>query len=246
MFSLRGAGLRYGNSQVLDNVSADFSRGSMITITGPNGAGKSTLLGLMMGLRPRHEGEVSLDGKPIEKWSRPELAKKAGFVPQLIRIDFPFTCEQVVLMGRTPHAERLFETDEDLAATERAMTLTDTRQFRCRDFRSLSGGERQRVILASTLAQEPEALLLDEPTTFLDLKHQIAIYQILKDLSQQGLLVLAVTHDLALAAAYSDRVLVLSNGRVAADGPPAEALNTETIERVFEVAPDMMRRLYGR
>lgn len=246
MFVLRKVGMSYGEARVLSDISVEFSRGNLITIVGPNGAGKSTLLGVMMGLRPQHSGEVFLEDRAIENWSRPALAKKVAFVPQNVKIDFPFSCEQVVLMGRTPHSDHMFETEGDLAAAERAMSFTDTLHLRGRDFRSLSGGEKQRVILASALAQEPEALLLDEPTTFLDLKHQIAIYELIRNLARDGMLIVAVTHDLALATAYSDRVVVLSSGRVAADGPPQQALGSANIERIFEVSPETMRQIYGR
>ena len=123
-------------------------------------------------------------------------------MPQSLKLDFPFTAEQVVLMGRTPYAGGMFESPEDWAAVERAMDVTDTLEFRARDFRALSGGERQRVVLASALAQEPKALLLDEPTTFLDLQHQLTIYELLRKLSLEGMLVIAVTHDLNLAASF--------------------------------------------
>ena len=126
------------------------------------------------------------------------------------------------------------------------MQLTGSLSFRARDFRSLSGGERQRVILAAALAQSPEALLLDEPTTYLDLHHQVALYQVLRTLCRRGVLVVTVTHDLNLAAGYADRAIVLSRGRVAADGPPGEALNAESIGRIFGVQAALMRTPAGR
>jgi iron complex transport system ATP-binding protein len=149
-------------------------------------------------------------------------------------------------MGRTPHCDGLFESPADLEAVERALDITDTLAFRHRDFRSLSGGERQRVILASAVAQQPETLLLDEPTTFLDLRHQVAIYRLLRDLSRQGMLVVAVTHDLNLAAAFADRIVVLNAGRVAADAAPAEVLAPERILEVFGVASELHRGPEGR
>jgi iron complex transport system ATP-binding protein len=163
-----------------------------------------------------------------------------------VRIDFPFSAEQVVMMGRTPYCDGLFESPEDHAAVERAMGITDTLAFRRRDFRSLSGGEKQRTILASVLAQSPKVLLLDEPTTFLDLQHQVAIYGLLRDLARSGLLVVAVTHDLNLAAAHSDRILVLRAGEVVADASPAEVLNSETIRAVFGVDAEILRTPAGR
>jgi iron complex transport system ATP-binding protein len=162
-----------------------------------------------------------------------------AFLPQSVRIEFPFTSEQVVYMGRTPYANGWFESSDDHAAAERAMEITDTLAFRTRDFRSLSGGERQRVILASALAQEPETLLLDEPTTFLDLKHQLSLYRLLVKLAREGMLVVAVTHDLNLALQFSDRVVVLDQGRIAAAGVTREVLHPDLIARVFDVRADL-------
>lgn len=234
-FELSGIGMRYGEAEVLHDLSLRFDRAGMVALTGPNGAGKSTLLGIMAGLRRATSGRCELNGMAIEKWDRREFARLVSLVPQSLRIDFPFTAEQVVLMGRTPYAGGLFESEEDWQAVRRAMEVTDTTAFAQRDFRALSGGERQRVVLASALAQAPRALLLDEPTTFLDLKHQLSIYSLLRELAQAGLLVIAVTHDLNLAAAYSDRVIVLDHGRVAADSEPCDALTVERIRAVFGV-----------
>jgi iron complex transport system ATP-binding protein len=138
-------------------------------------------------------------------------------------------------MGRTPYCDGLFESPEDGEAVEEAMRTADTLQFRARDFRTLSGGERQRVVLASALAQRPRVLLLDEPTTFLDLKHQLSIYSLLRDLCRAGLLVIAVTHDLNLAATYSDRVVLLDAGRVAADAAPAAVVTAPIVRQTFGV-----------
>jgi iron complex transport system ATP-binding protein len=209
--------------------------GEFTAIVGPNGAGKSTLLSILAGLRPEYRGECIYEGTEMRRWPRRKLARRLSLVPQSLELQFPFTAEQVVLMGRTPHCDGLFDTPEDFEAVARAMELTDTTQFRDRDIRTLSGGERQRVVLASALAQSPRVLLLDEPTTFLDLKHQFSVYKLLAGLAREGLLVLAATHDLNLAAGYCGRVVVLDRGRVAADGPPAEALGPETIREVFEV-----------
>jgi iron complex transport system ATP-binding protein len=138
-------------------------------------------------------------------------------------------------MGRTPYGGGWFESPADFELVEQAMDITDTLAFRSRDFRSLSGGERQRVVLASALAQKPETLLLDEPTTFLDLKHQMSLYRLLADLGRQGMLVIAVTHDLNLALQFADRALVLHQGHVAADGVPAEVFTPRLIRDIFEV-----------
>jgi iron complex transport system ATP-binding protein len=246
LFSLRDVGVRYNSSFALEGVSLDFDEPQLVAVVGPNGAGKSTLLGVMAGLRKGHTGHCAYAGTEVAAWNRRAFARQVCFIPQNLRMEFPFTAEQVALMGRTPHCDGLFESPEDRGAAERAMALTDTLPFRKRDFRSLSGGERQRVILASAVAQQPKALLLDEPTTFLDLGHQIAISRLLRDLSRQGALVISVTHDLNLAAGFADRVVVLDAGRVAADAPPEEALAPELIHRVFRVSSEVTRGRDGR
>jgi len=235
LYELRDLGYLYDGVRVLKLAAVDFVGGELVALVGPNGAGKSTLLGVMAGLRPDYEGACRLEGRELRRWRRRELARMVSFVPQSLRLEFPFTAEQVVLMGRTPYCDGLFEGPEDHAAVERAMELTDTLQFRHRDFRALSGGERQRVVLASALAQQPRVLLLDEPAAFLDVKHQIRLHRLLCELCRRGLLVVAATHDLNLAAAYADRVIVLDRGSVAADAPPGRALAPDILRSVFKV-----------
>ena len=229
-FISKQLGFAYG----LHEASFEFPRDGLISIAGPNGAGKSTLLGILAGLRSPYHGSCMFAGKEIRQWPKREFARRVAFLPQSVRMEFPFTVEEVVLMGRTPYASGWFQTAEDRSAAEEAMTTTDTLAFRGRDFRTLSGGEAQRVILASALTQRPEALLLDEPATHLDLRHQLSLYRLLGELSK-SLLVVAVTHDLNLALRFSDRVMVLEDGRIAGDGTPAEVLNPALIARVFGV-----------
>ncbi len=230
-FRVRNAGFAYG----LVDASFEISGAGLVAVAGPNGAGKSTLIGIMGRLRQPYKGSCCYNDREVTRWPRREFARRVAYLPQTVRFDFPFTAEQIVMMGRTPFAGGWFESPEDHAEVERAMATTDTLAFRSRDFRSLSGGERQRVILASAVAQKPETLLLDEPTTFLDLKHQLAIYKLLANLARQGMLVVAVTHDLNLALQFADRVLLLESGKIAADGAPATVLNPDNIERVFGV-----------
>ncbi len=245
-FELRGVGMRYGEVWVLREASLKLAAGEITAIVGPNGAGKSTLVGIMAGLRPRHAGRCLFEGVEVSRWARRAFARRVSFVPQSFSLQFPFTAEQVVMMGRTPYCDGLFESSEDREAVERAMEITDTLAFRSRDFRSLSGGERQRVVLASALAQSPRALLVDEPTTFLDLKHQVSIYRILRQLAREGLLVVVVTHDLNLAAAYTDRVVTLAAGRLTSDGPPAQVLTAAAIREVFGVEAEVREGPGGR
>jgi len=246
MYRLRGVGLSYNGTPVLQDVSLEFGAPQFVAVVGPNGAGKSTLLSVMAGLRPGYRGQCLYADREVCRWPRRAFAREVSFVPQTVRIEFPFTAEQVVLMGRTPHAGGLFESPQDRAAVERAMSLTDTLPFRRRDFRSLSGGERQLVILASALAQQSRVLLLDEPTTFLDLGHQIAIYRLLHEISRRDLLIIAATHDLNLAAGFADRIVALRAGRVRACGLPADVLSPAAIRDVFGVQTAIAQGPRGR
>jgi iron complex transport system ATP-binding protein len=246
LYSLHDVGMRYNGTEVLRGVTLDFGAPEFVAIVGPNGAGKSTLLGIMAGLRPHYQGRCEYRGTEVGRWQRRAFARAVSFIPQTLRVEFPFTAEQVVLMGRTPHCDGLFESPGDWESVERAMTITDTLAFRRRDFRSLSGGERQRVIFASAIAQDPQTLLLDEPTAFLDLKHQVASYRLLRDLSHQGILTIAVTHDLNLAAAFADRIVVLNAGRVVADSTPAGVLEPGLIRDVFGVESQLYHSQEGR
>jgi ABC-type cobalamin/Fe3+-siderophores transport system ATPase subunit len=246
LYSLHEAGMQYNGTEVLKRATFELPEAQMVTVIGPNGAGKSTLLGIMAGLRPHYKGLCRYRDMEVSRWPRRAFAREVSFVPQTVRLEFPFTAEQVVLMGRTPYCDGLFESPGDREAVERAMSITDTLAFRSRDFRSLSGGEKQRVILASVLAQSPRALLLDEPTTFLDLQHQVSVYRLLRGLAREGLLVVAVTHDLNLAAAYSDRVLMLRAGELVADEAPAKVLTAETIRDVFSVQVEIRSGSGGR
>jgi len=229
-FAARELGFAYG----LHEATFELPTSGLLAIAGPNGAGKSTLLGILAGLRAPYRGSCVYAGREIRQWPKREFARKVAFLPQSVRLEFPFTAEEVVLMGRTPYARGWFQTAEDRAAAEDAMSITDVLAFRRRDFRSLSGGEQQRVVLASALTQRPEALLLDEPATHLDLRHQLSLYRLLGELART-LLVVAVTHDLNLALQFSHRVLVLQDGRIAGDGLARDVLNPELIARVFGV-----------
>jgi iron complex transport system ATP-binding protein len=230
--SFRAASLGYAYG--LDDVSFELPERGLVAVAGPNGAGKSTLLGVLAGLRAPYRGSCAYKGVEVSAWKRRDFARRIAFLPQSVKIEFPFTVEEVVMMGRTPYARGWLESTGDKAAVEHALEVTDTVNFRDRDFRTLSGGERQRAILASALAQEPETLLLDEPTTFLDLKHQLSMYRLLSGLAAK-LLVVTVTHDLNLALQFSSRILVLDAGRLAGDGETAQVLSPERIERVFGV-----------
>jgi len=236
IYRLAEVGMRYGAATVLSRVSAEFAQAEFVAVLGPNGAGKSTLLGIVAGLNAGHEGRCEYRERAVELWPRREFAREVSFLPQNVQINFPFSAQEIVLMGRTPHGSGWVESPTDIAAAKRAMELTDSSSYRCRDFVSLSGGERQRVILAAALAQTPKVLLLDEPSSFLDLSHQVALYRLLARLPrEEKMLVIAVTHDLNLAAAHADRVLILNDGQLVADGTPAEVINEACLRDVFGV-----------
>lgn len=234
LYAVEGLSFRYDQAPVLRDVTLTVGRGEMVAVVGPNGAGKSTLLSILAGVLDRFEGSCRFDGREMGSWNKRALARRAAFIPQMLRLEFPFTAEQVAFMGRTPHCHGLFETEDDRRAVHRALELTDVLDLAPRPFRELSGGERQRVVLAAALAQEPEALLLDEPTTFLDIKHQISIYSLLAKLASEGMTVIAITHDLNLASAYASRIIALREGRLAADGPPIETVNERFLRDVFD------------
>lgn len=246
LYELRGVGMAYGEKPVLRDISLSLRAGEAVSIIGPNGAGKSTLLSILGGLLPGYQGQCLLNGADVRKWPRRQFAKAVGFIPQSLLMEFPFTVQEVVAMGRHPHMAGVFESPEDWVAVEDAMHLTDCHGFRHRDFRSLSGGERQRVILASALAQQPCILLLDEPTTWLDLKHQVDIHRVLDNLRGEGLLVVMVTHDLNLAAGFADRIVMLHHGKLAGDGTPHAIITEDNIRRIFEVSATVRVEADGR
>jgi iron complex transport system ATP-binding protein len=229
-FRAASVGFAYG----LDDVTFTLPPRGFVAVAGPNGAGKSTLLGILAGLREPYRGSCAYRDKEVSAWNRRDFARRVAFLPQSSRIEFPFTAQEVVFMGRTPYAHGWLESPEDHAAVQHAMQVTETVDFGSRDFRTLSGGERQRVLLASALAQQPETLLLDEPATFLDLKHQLAMYRLLSDLAA-NVLIVAVTHDLNLALQFSNRMLLLDRGRLAGDGATRDILIPERIHQVFGV-----------
>ena len=207
----------YPGRRVLDSVGFTAQGGDFIVLLGINGAGKSTLLNILAGLRSPHSGEIKLSGRTLMKWPAKERSRRISHLPQGAKQELPFTVEQVVLMGRYAYADRWFESDEDRAYARDAMQRMDCIQFQDRLFSTLSGGEQQRVLLAACIAQCPQIMLFDEPSTYLDIHQQIHCFTTLAELACEGALCIAVTHDLNLALSHCTRVLVLDQGRLAAD-----------------------------
>jgi iron complex transport system ATP-binding protein len=208
--------------------------GEVLALAGPNGAGKSTLLKVLSGDLAPAAGEVLLHGRPLSGYGHRALALERAVMPQQTLLQFAFTAAEVVLMGRSPHAGRRHESDDDLDVAGRAMIRADAADLAGRSYPSLSSGEQQRVTLARVLAQQARLLLLDEPTAALDIRHQELVMQIAREEAAAGAAVLVVVHDLNLAAGYADRVVLLSRGRMVACGSPWEVLTAETLSTVFE------------
>ncbi|MGW7070097.1 heme ABC transporter ATP-binding protein [Streptomyces sp. NPDC054855] len=227
-----GLRVRLGGREVLAGVSLTARAGEVLALVGPNGAGKSTLLAALAADLPADEGVVRVCGRPTTQWPARELALRRAVLPQAAALSFPFAVEDVVRMGRAPWAGTALEDDDDRVVRE-AMAATEVSEFAARPFSSLSGGERARVALARVLAQRAPLLLLDEPTAALDLRHQELVLRICRERASAGDAVVVVLHDLGLAAAYADRVAVLSGGAVAVEGPPAEVFTGPLLSEVY-------------
>ncbi|MDI6703661.1 MAG: ABC transporter ATP-binding protein [bacterium] len=224
-----------GRKEVIKDVSFHVRRGDFIGIIGPNGSGKTTLFRALTKILPIWQGEILYEGEDIRKISSKELAKKVAVLPQILEITFPFTVSEFVMMGRFPHLERFEKVKEgDLEVVRRAIESTDTLSLRDRKIGELSGGERQRVLLAQALAQQPELLLLDEPTTHLDISHQVDILDMVKRLSlEKDLTIISILHDLNLASEYCKRLILLKEGKIFKEGTPGDVLTCQDIKEVY-------------
>lgn len=238
LLGCQGVSLRRGGRLILDGLSLSLQSGTLTALLGPNGAGKSSLLKCLTG-ELEYEGEIALFGRERQAWASNELAHRLGVLPQSSSLNFPFLCEEVVAMGRLPHSEPGIRRDEIVKA---AMTHAGVEHLAGRLYPGLSGGERQRVQFARVLAQiwqapdepqGPRLLLLDEPTSALDLKYQHQLLTMARALAGRDTAVLVVLHDLNLAARYADRLVMLEQGRVMADGSPAEVLTPALIARLY-------------
>ncbi len=233
---VRGVRHAYGARLAVDGVSFTAREGEFVGLLGPNGAGKSTLIRLVAGLLAPGGGTVRLAGVDPHATPRRLVARVCALVPQEPRLDWPFTVRDVVMMGRSARQGLLAIPDrEDLGAVDGALAACDLLHLAGRRVDALSGGERRRVFFARALAQEPRVLLLDEPTAFLDLAHQVAAMEMARVAARGGLCVVAVLHDLNLAAAACDRLVALRDGRVVAEGRPAEVLTEARVREVWGV-----------
>jgi iron complex transport system ATP-binding protein len=226
----------YGQQIILYDVSLSLNAGTMAALLGPNGSGKTTLLRLLSGVTRPQQGQILLEGRDVQHWGRRALARRIAVVPQEVHMPFAFTVEQMVEMGRTPFVRSFWGTrnSDDHEQVQEAMRACGVSWLAGRIFNELSGGEQQRVLIAMALAQQPSLLLLDEPTSHLDIKYQVETLELIQRLNREhGVTVVAAIHDLNLAARYFSRLLLFQRG-IVADGGPAEVL-----------VPDLLSRVYG-
>ncbi len=237
MLSIENISAGYDAKVVLQDVTMKANAGDFVGLIGPNGSGKTTLLRVISNILPPKKGHVLLDGTKLQKISRRKLAKSMACLSQNLSLDLPFTVREVTLMGRTAHLSRIgTETHRDMDIAEEAMVLADVSHLADRLITEISGGERQRVFIAMCLAQEPAVLLLDEPTSHLDIAHQLSALDLIRKLNRKnGMTVIAVFHDLNLAGEYCDKILVLDDGVVESFGSPENVLTSDMILKVYGV-----------
>lgn len=231
----------------VDRVSARFNEGELTSIVGANGSGKSTLMRLLARVVAPHTGDVLLRGRSLRNWSAREYAKRVGYLPQQLELDFPMRAFDVVLSGRAPYLGRFaWESSDDESAAARALEACDALHLAERHLDEMSGGERKRILLARVLAGEPEIVLLDEPFSALDLAHVQTLALLLRKIVREGTTVVLVSHDLNWSAAISDRMIVLEKGNVVLDAQPDEVLRPEVMERHFAYGAERVVSADGR
>jgi iron complex transport system ATP-binding protein len=234
---LKDATVTRRGRNILSNATLRVDAGELLVLLGPNGSGKSTLLRVMAGLWSTSSGSAMLDGKELHRFSRNQLARRIAFVPQDTHVDFAFTVAEILAMGRYPHRGRFSpETDADHLAIRSAAAHCDVAHLLDRSIDTLSGGERQRVLIARSLAVQPEFILLDEPTANLDIEHSLEVLELCSALASKGKAVVLASHDLNLVSPYATRIALLQSGRIALAGPPAEVLSPAALQNVFNVS----------
>lgn len=237
---LRAEGLRFGyrpGKNVLDGVNFQAASGRLVCLLGPNGSGKTTLLRCLLGWLKPQAGTVYADDRPLNQYSSRELARLLAYVPQLPDVAFAFNVQELILMGRYAHVSLLGLTGEkDLAIVREAMKMTQTLDFADRMLGELSGGEAQRVMIARALAQQPSVMLLDEPTSHLDIHHQLKLYRMMQRLAHDWrMAVVCVSHDIHLAARFADELVLMRDGRILAHGPKDRVITSDLLQKAYDV-----------
>ncbi len=225
----------YDGSTVLKNLSFTVNTGEFFIVIGPNGSGKTTLMKIIAGFIKSRGGELEIKGRPIKTIKRKMLARQIAFVPQQVPTDFPFAVEDVVLFGRSPHLGTFgLESRKDILLAQQAMKFTEVSHLARRRLNQLSGGESQRVFIARAICQDPDIIVLDEPTASLDIAHQLRIMDMMEKMKKEkNITVIMVSHDVNLAAMYADKLMLINAGQQVRVGPPGEVLTYKTLESVY-------------
>jgi len=237
---IRGLVFNYASIPVLNDVTLELGESEVLVCVGPNGAGKTTLLRCIDGLLKPERGSIFLDGKEIKEMTMMEIARRVGYVPQSASRAFPTTVFNTVLIGRRPHI-RWRGSERDIKAVVEVLKLMGIENLAMRDVNELSGGQLQKVLIARVLAQEADILLMDEPTSNLDIKHQFEVMDIIKDIVRsRGISVIMAIHDLNLAARYADRIIIMNNGKIFDAGDATKVLTPKNIKRVYDVSAEVV------
>lgn len=245
--SLRGIEVALGGRPVLRGVDLEVAPGEVVALVGPNGAGKTTLVRVASRVLAPDAGEARFDGRPLAAWTRRALSRAIAVVPQDTGTPFPFRAGELVVMGRAPHQPLMgFDRSDDVGEAQRALDRMGIAHLADRSVFELSGGERQLVAFARALAQDPQLLLLDEPTAFLDLRHRVRVLSVIRELAARGRAALVVSHDLNLATRTCDRLVVLRDGLIAASGSPEAVMTAELLADVYGIEADILRAPDGR
>jgi len=240
---IQGLNFRYNDRLVLEDINLEVEEGEILTLLGPNGSGKTTLLRCIVRILNPERGCIFIDEKQISKMKREQLARKIGYVPQSESSSFPVTVFDTVLMGRKPYLS-WNPTFKDFRIVSEVLHLLGLEEFALRDLNELSGGEKQKVLIARTIAQGPEIMLLDEPTSSLDLKHQLEVLEVVRSLAKEkGISVIMAMHDLNLASRYSDKLVMLKNGKIFSIGTPEKVVTSENIKSVYGVEATVYNHL---
>ena len=235
----------YNSTPVLENISMELDRSEILGVVGPNGAGKSTLIRCINRILKPQRGSILLEGQEIKHMSMMEIAKKLAYVPQTASHIFPATVLDTVIIGRRPHIGWR-SSEKDVKKVVKVLKLMEIEDLAMRDFNELSGGQQQKVLIARALAQEASTLLLDEPTSNLDIQHQLEVMEIIKDLvAKKGISVIMAVHDLNLASRYTNRVLIMKAGKIFDAGSPCDVLTPENIRSVYNVEAEVINSSSG-
>lgn len=242
MISVNDLEFSYGNRKVIDSVSFNLNPGEILGILGPNGSGKTTLIKLVGGILKKGKGRIEIMGKEIEKYSRKELARKLAIVPSDLEPGFDFSVYDMVAMGRYPYLG-LFDTfsPEDIEIIEKSMRSTGIMELSGHSIREISGGEKQRMLIARALAQNTDILLMDEPTSNLDIKYQVEILELIENIRKTGRAILLTMHDVNMAVRYCTRIALLSKGRIFSIGQPEMVISEESITAVYGIKGRVIR-----